>query len=297
MNFAIIIPTRNEKINLEKLLPELIKLYPKCPVWIVDDNSADGTENFVKEFSQKNPLVQILVRYNKRGRGSAVLDGLKAAYKDTKISYFLEMDADLSHDPQDIRKLLEESLKTPRGWPDFAKATPGKQADIFGKKTMPIPSAVEGTPPMAKGSVIIGSRHIPGARFVNCSPFRMFLSKLANWYAGLILSIPKTVRHPRGSPQGFPWGGGNKITDYTNGLRLYPRNAVEILIKSRIRENGYIMLSETAFILYKKGFKFVEVPTIFVNRTEGKSNATIIEFLRSLPAIVRIRLDHSLLPL
>lgn len=233
MIFAIIIPTRNEKINLEKLLPALIEFYPSCPIWVVDDNSADGTENFVNEFSKKIPFVHILNRINQRGRGSAVLDGLKEAYKDTKISYFLEIDADGSHDPQEIKNLLS----------------------VAGSNTL-----------------VIGSRHISGSKFVDCSPIRMILSHLANFYARLILGVP--------------------INDYTNGFRLYSRSAIELLKDAKIHEKGYITLSETAYILYKLGFLFKEVPTIFVNRKIGRSNATIFEFLHSIPAIIRIRLNH-----
>ncbi len=249
MNFAIIIPTRNEKVNLEKLLPELLKLYPACPIWVVDDNSPDGTENFLKEFSKKNPLVHLLIRTNKRGRGSAVLDGLKVAYKDTKFSYFLEMDADGSHNPLEIKNLLTEV----------------SQGSALQSKALPYKVIKESV-------VVIGSRYTNGAKFINCSPFRVFLSRLANFYTKFILGVP--------------------IKDYTNGFRLYPRSAVEILINSHINEKGYVMLSESAYILHKRGFNFKEVPTIFVNRKEGKSNATIIEFLRSLPAILRIKFTH-----
>lgn len=240
MNFAIIIPTRNEKANLEKLLPFLSTLYPDSPVWIVDDNSRDGTGAFIKEFSKNHPFVHALIRQNKRGRGSAVLEGLKEAFQDKKSDYFLEMDADFSHDPKEIRKLLDE-IDTRMTGPDI-------------------------------NTVIIGSRHINGAKFINCSKLRVFLSHLANWYARLILGIP--------------------IKDYTNGFRLYPRRAVEVLKEAIINQKGYIVLSETAYILYKNGFSFQEVPTIFVNRTVGRSNATIFEFLRSIPAIIKIKKNH-----
>lgn len=246
--FSIIIPTRNERNNLEKLLPVLTHLYPQSPVFTVDDNSADDTGAFLKQFCLNHPQVHLISRKNQRGRGSAVIDGLKKAAKDKKISYFLEMDADFSHNPNEIKKLLS---KVPQGNALQSKALPYKDL---------------------KEPVIIGSRHIPGAKFLHCSPLRVFLSKLANWYIKLILKIP--------------------INDYTNGFRLYPKQAVQELINTHIKETGYIVLSETAYILHKKGFKFKEVPTVFVNRKEGRSHATIIEFLRSLPAILRIKLNH-----
>ena len=234
MTFSIIIPTRNERNNLKNLLPVLVKLYSESPIWIVDDDSTDQTAEFVKSFSQKYPKVHLISRKNKLGRGSALLDGLKEAYKDNKISYFLEMDADFSHNPQEIKKLL---------------------------------------PQVRSNTIVIGSRHVQSSKFINCSPIRVILSHLANWYARLILGIP--------------------IRDYTNGFRLYPRNAVEILSHSIIHEKGYVVLSETAFLLHKRGFNFKEVPTVFVNRVIGHSNATIFEFLRSLPAILKIRFFYT----
>lgn len=257
MTFSIIIPTRNERNNLESLLPVLMNLYPVSPVWIVDDNSDDQTAEFIQKNSGKFPGVHLILRINKRGRGSAVLDGLKEAIIDKKTEYFLEMDADFSHDPDEIKKILKEGLKTPRGL-TTVKTPQGRPKDSPGVEE--------------SKSVIIGSRHIEGSKFVNCSTLRVFLSILANLYAKLILRVP--------------------ISDYTNGFRLYPRRAVEILLHEKISEKGYIFLSETAYILYRKGFEFREVPTIFVNRRLGRSNATIAEFLKSIPAIIRIRMRH-----
>lgn len=231
--FSIIIPTRNERNNLERLLPILINLYPQSPVFIVDDDSPDDTAGFVKQYSADHSEVHLILRKNKRGRGSAVIDGLKEATEDKRSAYFLEMDADFSHNPGEIRLLISQA--EPK-------------------------------------TIVIGSRHIPRAKFVNCSAWRVFLSHLANFYAKSVLQVP--------------------LNDYTNGFRLYPRNAAQLLINSNMHEKGYIMLSETAYILYKKGFKFKEVPTIFVNRKLGRSNATLTEFLKSIPGIIKIRVNH-----
>lgn len=84
---------------------------------------------------------------------------------------------------------------------------------------------------------------------------------------------------------------GVPINDFTNGFRCYPRRAVVFLLKSKINHKGFITLSETAYILSKKGFKFVEVPMTFKDREKGKSNATIPEILGSLLAVLQIRIS------
>lgn len=229
--FAIIIPTYMEKENLTHLLPLLVKLYPSAFIIVVDDASNDTTFSFVQQFSAKHPQLFLLSRKKKLGRGSAVLAGFQKAQKIGKIDYFLEMDADFSHDPQEISSLL-------------AKANPR--------------------------TVIIGSRYLPGSRIINWPKTRKVLSLLANLYTRLILQIP--------------------INDYTNGFRLYPKEAIKVILESLIREKGYAALSEIAFLLYKRGFSFVEVPTTFVNRQRGKSNTNLGEYLQSLTAIIKIRL-------
>lgn len=230
ITFAIIIPCYYERENLEKLVPVLISLFPHTPLFIVDDHSPDGTSDFISDVHKKNTCVSVISRASKSGRGSAVLAGLKKAHEDTETAYFLEMDADFSHDPADIYRLLE-------------KADPD--------------------------TVVIGSRYVRGSRIIDWPYLRRILSRLSNLYARLFLGIP--------------------IDDYTNGFRLYPRQAVEVLIKRPPETPGYAYLSETAHLLYKNGFKFSEVPTGFVNRKIGKSNTGIGEYLKSLLAIIKIR--------
>src|SRR3990167_3060350 len=99
---SIIIPCFHEKDNLVSLIPQLIKLYPDSFIFIVDDNSVDGTVEFFQNKSKDFPQVFLISRKGKLGRGSAVLEGLKKALEKTKSGYYLEMDADFSHDPKEI---------------------------------------------------------------------------------------------------------------------------------------------------------------------------------------------------
>lgn len=233
MKFAIIIPTYREKENLERLLPILVKRFPASSIFVVDDNSKDQTDTFVIDFSKNHPQVKFIKRERKMGRGGAVIAGFKTAYKNKLTDYFLEMDADFSHDPEEIKRLVK-------------KASP---------KT-----------------VVIGSRYLKGSRIVNWPKLRKILSRLANLYVKSVLQIP--------------------IKDYTNGFRLYPRLAITKILDNQISETGYTVLSETSYILYKQGFSIIEVPTTFVNRKRGKTKTNWVEYLKSLVAILRIRLRH-----
>lgn len=233
MKFAIIIPTYYERENLEKLLPILVQKYPASPIFVVDDNSKDGTELYLTQLSKSIPHVVLIKRPRKRGRGSAVKKGLKQALKIKGVNYFLEMDADFSHSPDDILKLLDRA----------------------GEKT-----------------IVVGSRYLKKSKIINWPVKRLLLSRLANFYTKAILAVP--------------------LCDYTNGFRLYPREAVKIIAKTTSLVKGYAQLAETAFILNKYGFSFVEVPTTFVNRKKGVSKTDWKEYLRSLVAILRIRLKH-----
>lgn len=118
-------------------------------------------------------------------------------------------------------------------------------------------------------TVVIGSRYRGGSRIVNWPRSRRVFSRFANAYAGLILGIG--------------------IHDYTNGYRVYPRAAVEVLDRSRIQATGYIVLSEIAWQLFRGGFRFVEVPITFVNRARGSSNFSLHEIKESLTSVWRIR--------
>ena len=227
---SIVIPAYNEKENLVKLLPILIKKYPSSSIIIVDDASPDQTASFIRTYARKNPRVTLIERSGKLGRGSAVLAGFKKALNLDRSNYILEMDADFSHDSQDLQRLINHA---------------------------------------SSKTVVIGSRYIKGSRIVNWPMLRKVLSRLANLYTRIILGIP--------------------IHDYTNGLRLYPKAAVEEILSHPMKESGYAALSESAYLLFRKGYVFKEVPTTFVARKIGKSKTDLPEYFRSLLAILKIR--------
>jgi len=106
MKFSIILPTFNEKNNIIKLLSLLknILINYSYEIIVVDDNSSDGTWQFVKEYSKKNKRVRLLRRTKKKGLSSAIRDGIRKA----KNEYVVVMDADGQHDEKILPKIIKE---------------------------------------------------------------------------------------------------------------------------------------------------------------------------------------------
>lgn len=227
----VLIPTYNEAANIERLVRELLALPSGVDVCVVDDGN-DATSDIVSGLARSEPRVSLLRRGKKDGRGSAVLAGLRQGLE-RDFETFVEMDADFSHDPQELGSLL-------------AAAIPGK--------------------------VVIGSRYVKGSKIVGWPLGRRIFSKAANLFARTWLRSP--------------------LYDLTNGYRIYDRAAAQALASSSIRAKGYIVLSESAYVLGKKGFSFTEIPTVFVNRQRGKSNFDLREAVDAFLHIIRIPLDH-----
>ncbi len=102
----VLLPTYNEKDNLQILIPILRKTYPQLDILVVDDNSPDGTPSLVTNMTQKDNQIMLLLRNHKEGLGSALYSGYKYIVK-RNYSFLIQMDADLSHPPFYISKILE----------------------------------------------------------------------------------------------------------------------------------------------------------------------------------------------
>lgn len=120
-----------------------------------------------------------------------------------------------------------------------------------------------------QNKIVIGSRYLPQSKILHWPLSRRIFSRCANFYANLILGIG--------------------IHDYTNGYRVYGRAALEKLDMNAIKSRGYIVLSEIAYQLFRKGVSFAEVPTVFVNRARGASSFSIKEALDAFLSVLRIR--------
>ena len=102
----IVVPTYNEKENIRNLIPILLDIGPHIGLLVVDDNSPDGTAEYVKTVAAENPRVELLTRPGKMGLGSAYITGFKHALgKGAK--HIVQMDADFSHDPKYIHDFLK----------------------------------------------------------------------------------------------------------------------------------------------------------------------------------------------
>ena len=149
MKTTIVIPTYNERENIEKLLKAIFLLsIPDLSVLVVDDNSPDKTADIVKEMQKKYPIT-LLERKGKLGLGSAYLAGFAMAL-DLGADYIFEMDADLSHDPDDVPRLLAA---------------------------------------MNSADLAIGSRKIPGGKIIGWGWSRKFMSSGAMWLSKILLGL------------------------------------------------------------------------------------------------------------
>lgn len=119
--------------------------------------------------------------------------------------------------------------------------------------------------------MVVGSRYMEESRIIKWPLRRLIQSKLINFFLKIWLGVD--------------------LTDYTNGYRAYNRRAVKFLVNQKLKEKGFISLSEIAYKLKKAGFKIAEVPISFTDRKYGKSSADIRELLTSLMGAIRIRLS------
>lgn len=149
----VIIPTYNEKENAAAIIDAVISLPHSFDVLVVDDNSPDGTAAIVKAKMQEYPgRVHILEREGKQGLGTAYIAGFKWGIEH-KYDYIIEMDADFSHNPEDLMKLYD--------------ATAIKGADVA-----------------------IGSRYVTGVNVVNWPMGRVLMSYYASKYVQIITGLP-----------------------------------------------------------------------------------------------------------
>ena len=150
MKTLVIIPTYNELENLPRLLPEVLAKDHSIDILIVDDNSPDGTAGFVEREMQTISRLHLVKRPSKQGLGTAYIAGFKFALQNN-YDYIFEMDADFSHDPNEILKFLVEI----------------KNADL-----------------------VIGSRYVTGVNVINWPMRRLLLSWFANLYTRIITGMP-----------------------------------------------------------------------------------------------------------
>src|SRR5690242_17587777 len=225
----VIIPTYNEKENIEKMVRKVFSLGKEFHLLIIDDGSPDGTAAVVKglqkDFAGKLFMIE---RSGKLGLGTAYITGFRWAIE-KRYDYIFEMDCDFSHNPDDLLRLYDAC-------------------------------AVQGA------DVAIGSRYIKGANVVNWPLGRVMMSYYASVYVRVITGI--------------------HIKDTTAGFICYRRHVLETIDLDKIKFVGYAFQIEMKFTAWKHGFKIVEVPIIFTDRTEGTSKMSKGIFKEAIMGVV-----------
>ncbi len=151
MRAVVVIPTYNERENLPVIVPQILEL-TSADILVVDDNSPDGTGDLADEMAAENPRVHALHRPGKQGLGRAYVAGFGWALE-RDYTHMVEMDADLSHRPIDLPKLLLRADK-----PD--------QPDL-----------------------VIGSRWVRGGAVENWPANRLVLSRGSNLYVRILTGV------------------------------------------------------------------------------------------------------------
>lgn len=227
----VIIPTYNEKENIEKMVRKVFALSIPFHLLIVDDGSPDGTSDIVKnlqkEFSDK---LFIEERKGKQGLGTAYIHGFRWALA-RKYEYIYEMDADFSHNPEDLIRLREACVKG--------------------------------------ADVAVGSRYTRGGKVENWPMGRIMMSYFASVYARTVLWI--------------------NISDTTAGFKCYRRKVLETIDFDKIKFMGYAFQIEMKYTASQLGFKVVEVPITFKDRTEGVSKMSMGIFKEAFWGVLQMK--------
>ena len=208
---AVIIPTYNERDNLESIVTRVRAAVPAADILVVDDNSPDGTGEIADKLAASDANVHVLHRQGKSGLGAAYIAGFGWALE-RDYDVLVEMDADGSHDPQDLPRML---------------------------------AALDGA------DLVIGSRYVPGGTTVNWPKSREALSRGANAYVRLMLSIG--------------------VRDATGGYRAYRADTLRALGLTEVESQGYCFQIDLTLRTVQEGFAVAEVPITFTERARGAS--------------------------
>ncbi len=231
----VITPTFNEKENIEKIIRKVFSLDMAFHMLIVDDGSPDGTADIVKGLMKEFPdKLFIEERSGKLGLGTAYIHGFKWALE-RDYQYVTEMDADFSHNPEDLPRLYQACVD--------------QNADVA-----------------------IGSRYCNGVSVVNWPMGRILMSYYASAYVRLVTRM--------------------KVRDTTAGFVCYSRKVLSSLNFERIRFIGYAFQIEMKYTSLKLGFKVVEVPIIFIDRTEGTSKMSSSIFKEAIFGVMSLRFKN-----
>ena len=208
----VIVPTYDERENIERLIDRVLAQDGRIEILVVDDGSPDGTGKLVDQIVGMNSRVHVLHREKKLGLGTAYIAGFRWALE-RDFDFIMEMDADFSHDPIHLPQFLAAAV----------------DADL-----------------------VLGSRYQHGrVTVVNWPIGRLILSYCANIYARKVTGLP--------------------LWDATGGFKCFRRHVLEAIDLENVRSNGYAFQIEMNFRAWKRHVRIVEIPIVFVDRSEGAS--------------------------
>lgn len=146
-----VVPTYNERLTINILVRTFFGIMPEASLLVVDDNSPDKTTEVVAKLKKEFPRLNFLLRRSNKGFGRSYVDAFKKLIRDDRYKTIAMIDADFSHDPREIPKMLKI---------------------------------------LSRYKVVIGSRYVKGGGAKNWSRKRIILSRCANFYARSVLGVP-----------------------------------------------------------------------------------------------------------
>ncbi len=230
MKGLVVIPTYNERDTIGLILDAILKQNLGLDVLVVDDNSPDGTSDYVLERTAIDPHVKLLKRSGKMGLGTAYVAGFKYAIEHGYEVAF-EMDADFSHDPADLPRFFEK---------------------------------------ITEYQFVLGSRYVNGISVVNWPLRRLMLSYFASIYTRIVTGMP--------------------IKDPTGGFKCFRIEVLKSIDLDRVHSNGYSFQIEMNFKAWRKGFRWIEIPIIFVDRRVGHSKMSKAIIREAVLMVWKLRL-------
>lgn len=230
----VIVPTYNEKENIEAIIRKVFSLPLPFHLLIIDDGSPDGTADIVKRLLSEFPERLFLEeRSGKLGLGTAYIHGFKWGLQ-RGYTYLCEMDADFSHNPEDLVRLYKACEE-------------------------------EGN------HLAIGSRYVKGINVINWPMSRVLMSYFASKYVRFITGMP--------------------FSDTTAGFKCYHRSVLETINLDKVQFVGYAFQIQMKFLAWKYGFKIVEIPIIFTDRTEGESKMSSGIFKEAVFGVIQMKVS------
>ncbi|HEY8921222.1 MAG TPA: polyprenol monophosphomannose synthase [Candidatus Limnocylindria bacterium] len=149
---TVVIPTYNERENIEGLVDAILEALPEATLLVVDDNSPDGTGSLADTMAAREPRLNVLHRAGKEGLGVALRDGFRWALARGETKAVVQMDADFSHDPRDLPRLL--------------------------------------APLMSGSDLALGTRYMPGGGTIGWPLRRKLISRAGTLFARVMLLLP-----------------------------------------------------------------------------------------------------------